>query len=104
MSTHNKLSDAELFERYLGQAAKLPIALRKQVEVAFGGEPVLAYALADLDAELRFRDSWLVLGRDQAAVVGDTVGDPLKDTAGPSLHVLIKLLSTITLVFAPLFI
>jgi K(+)-stimulated pyrophosphate-energized sodium pump len=40
----------------------------------------------------------------QAAVVGDTVGDPLKDTAGPSLHVLIKLLSTITLVFAPLFI
>ena len=40
----------------------------------------------------------------QAAVVGDTVGDPLKDTAGPSLHVLIKLLATITLVFAPLFV
>ena len=39
-----------------------------------------------------------------AAVVGDTVGDPFKDTAGPSLHVLIKLLSTITLVLAPLFI
>ena len=39
-----------------------------------------------------------------AAVVGDTVGDPWKDTAGPSLHVLIKLLSTITLVLAPLFI
>ncbi len=40
----------------------------------------------------------------QAAVVGDTVGDPLKDTAGPSLHVLVKLLATITLVMCPLFI
>jgi len=40
----------------------------------------------------------------EASVVGDTVGDPFKDTAGPSLHVVIKLLSTITLVLAPLFI
>ncbi len=39
----------------------------------------------------------------KAAVVGDTVGDPFKDCAGPSLHVLIKLLATITLVLAPLF-
>jgi K(+)-stimulated pyrophosphate-energized sodium pump len=39
-----------------------------------------------------------------AAVVGDTVGDPLKDTAGPSLHVLVKLLSTLTLVLAGLFV
>ena len=39
-----------------------------------------------------------------AAVVGDTVGDPFKDTAGPSLHVLVKLLATITLVMAPIFI
>lgn len=40
----------------------------------------------------------------KAAVVGDTLGDPFKDTAGPSLHVLIKLLATLTLVLAPLFI
>jgi K(+)-stimulated pyrophosphate-energized sodium pump len=49
-----------------------------------------------------------VLKRDsevhKAAVVGDIIGDPFKDTARPSLHVLIKLLATITLVLAPFFI
>jgi len=53
-------------------------------------------------------DAGNVLGKrteaHAAAVVGDTVGDPFKDTAGPSLHVLVKLLATITLVMAPLFI
>lgn len=39
----------------------------------------------------------------KAAVIGDTVGDPMKDTSGPSLNILIKLMAVESLVFAPFF-
>jgi K(+)-stimulated pyrophosphate-energized sodium pump len=39
----------------------------------------------------------------KASVVGDTVGDPMKDAAGPSLNILIKLMSVVSIVFATLF-
>jgi K(+)-stimulated pyrophosphate-energized sodium pump len=61
-----------------------------------------------IEADQLMDDGGVVQGKGTAthaaAVVGDTVGDPFKDTAGPSLHVLVKLLATITLVLAPLFV
>ena len=67
-------------------------------EAAFDGEGVLVQS-----GEFTGMRGGKKSEAHKAAVVGDTVGDPFKDTAGPSLHVLIKLLATITLVLAPLF-
>ena len=53
-----------------------------------------------------FEVDGVMLGKNsaahRAAVVGDTVGDPFKDTSGPSLNILLKLMSVVALVIAPL--
>src|SRR6188768_3740470 len=67
--SYSNLSDSELFHRYLGQAAELPGGVRVAVAAAFGDSEIVAYALADLDGELRLNPSWLVLGRECIALV-----------------------------------
>jgi K(+)-stimulated pyrophosphate-energized sodium pump len=63
---------------------------------------------AALDNAKKYIETGSLGGKGSAAhaatVIGDTLGDPLKDTAGPSLHVVVKLLNTITLALAPLFV
>jgi K(+)-stimulated pyrophosphate-energized sodium pump len=62
---------------------------------------------AALDNAKKFIEAGNLGGKNSSAhasaVIGDTLGDPLKDTAGPSLHVVVKLLNTITLSFASVF-
>ena len=67
---------------------------------AAGGRP-LADRPTALQASL-FASS-VTTAEDLAAGVGDTVGDPFKDTSGPSMNILIKLMSVVSLVMAPLF-
>jgi H(+)-translocating pyrophosphatase len=95
IESHGKISaDRLVTERVV--AEKIPAEIREQL-----------LARAE-ELRRRGRGSALVYGKGsddhKAAVVGDTVGDPFKDTSGPSLNILIKLLSSVSVVFAGLFV
>jgi Na+/H+-translocating membrane pyrophosphatase len=68
-----------------------------------GGAWDNAKKYVEMHNELKRQDIQKYTELKKAVVTGDTIGDPCKDTAGPSIHVLIKLLATITLVVGPLY-
>ena len=79
---------------------------------AIGSGFLLAITMANAGGSWDNAKKWIETGQfggkgsqaHKASVVGDTVGDPMKDTSGPSLNILIKLMSIIALVLAPLFV
>jgi inorganic pyrophosphatase len=74
----------------------------------FPSETVHFFCSPQLETQAGASDHAKALGpkgsdAHKAAVIGDTIGDPLKDTSGPSLNILIKLMAVESLVFAPFF-
>jgi len=78
---------------------------------AIGAGFMLAVTMANAGGAWDNAKKWIETGEvggkgseaHKAAVVGDTVGDPFKDTSGPSLNILLKLMSIVAVVFAPIF-
>ena len=68
MTAAIRTSDLELFETSTDQPSRLPAFLRQRIERDWGGSPVQMYALADLDGELSFAETWVVLGARHVAV------------------------------------
>ena len=61
-------ADRRIIERYTDQPARMPDEVRRAIEDAWGGRPVLLYALADLDARLRLAETWVALGETHVAL------------------------------------
>ena len=89
-----------------------PVALGGMLAGATVSGVLLALMMANSGGAWDNAKKWIEEGNlggkgsdpHKAAVVGDTVGDPFKDTSGPSLNILIKLMSVISLILAPLFV
>jgi len=89
-----------------------PVALGGMLAGATVSGVLLALMMANAGGAWDNAKKWIEEGNlggkgsdpHKAAVVGDTVGDPFKDTSGPSMNILIKLMSVISLVLAPLFV
>ena len=60
-SQSQRNSDFEILKRYSDQPARLPRGLRRRIEDSWHNQPVQLYALADLDASMRFCETWLFL-------------------------------------------
>jgi len=68
MTAPARQTDLDIIERYTDQPARLPAPVRRAIEDAMGGAPVLLYALADLDASMRLSRTWVALGPEQLAI------------------------------------
>jgi ATP-binding cassette subfamily B protein len=68
-SAQIRTSDLELLGRYADQPCQLPTDVRGRIEASWGDQPVQLYALADLDATLRFGETWVALGPEHLAEV-----------------------------------
>ena len=76
-----------------------------EVDQALSGQGTKADDINEaLEKEMAKVSEELFKEQYDAAVTGDTVGDPLKDTSGPSLNILMKLMAIISVVFAPFFV
>ncbi len=62
-----KTMDQRIIARYTDQPDRMPVEVRRAIEGAWGGRPVLLYAMTDLDAGMRFAEVWLALGESQLA-------------------------------------
>jgi ATP-binding cassette subfamily B protein len=69
MQTQILTRNQQLIDRYLDQPSTMPKRVRTQIEEAWNGQPVLLYAIADLDASLSLTRTWVALGKDMLALV-----------------------------------